>query len=149
MIPNKELIEHTINEWDQKQYKKQQAYLYGPYSTQEPKLDASYEFLKELIAFEKTALAEGEETFNEIFDAMEYPKSFSGNELSLNRMNDEQIFDQFETIQDLSKRAMLETNDPLHQTFVRRNIKRLTIRLMHKLKAKGKLEKKGKKTMIG
>ena len=50
-------------------------------------------------------------------------------------MDDEQIFDQFETIQDLSKRAMLETNDNLHQTFVRRNIKRLTIRIMHKLKA--------------
>lgn len=80
---------------------------------------------------------------------MEYPRQFAGNELSINNMSEDSIFDQFETIQDLSKRAMLESNDPLHQTFVRRNIKRLTIRLMHKLKAKGSLEKKGKKVMLG
>jgi len=46
----------------------------------------------------------------------------------------------------LTTKALLGTND---QTVLRRKIFSLTVKLVHKLKSKGKLEKKGLKVKVG
>lgn len=58
----------------------------------------------------------------------------------------DKIASEFKVIQDLTSKALLATND---QTFARRRIKSLTIRIISKLKKKGKISKKSKGTMVG
>lgn len=62
------------------------------------------------------------------------------------QLDESVILDQFNLIQDLTTKAMLGTND---QTILKRKIFSLTVRLIHKLKSKGKLEKKGLKVKVG
>lgn len=58
----------------------------------------------------------------------------------------EEIENQFGTINDLSKKALLATNN---QTFAKRKIKSLTLKLLSKFKKKGLSDKKSKRTMLG
>lgn len=84
---------------------------------------------------------------NNIYTTCEKPKSLLGDssDVIMNLPTDK-IYQQYSYIDDLSKKALLAVDN---QTFARRRIKSLTLRLLHKFKKKGKLDKKGKKVMLG
>lgn len=100
---------------------------------------------------EVEGLLDSSETFQKImhnvYSTCESPKPLLGDssDVIMNLPTDK-IYQQFNYIEDLSKKALLAVDN---QTFARKRIKNLTLRLMHKLKKKGKLDKKGKKVMMG